>query len=344
MLFTQSCVLARGLQYGCRRVHYITWECVLDFSGTHACLEAVMMVTQALFSVLPAYFIMIYKESSKFRAVHFFILFVVCESVCPTTKGISISLNSLCSISCWYSLLCIFYSATPMQTEIPRLAAFFGLQHCCAIWEHVHFCITLLSIQFPHFMWECRAPLQILFSEWSSWCFPPSWSSPSPSPEYDADPLGAFNRDLSHPAGVLRPLLCCLHFLSGSALLPYQEETQRQIGEILTRASIELGNLCNITKASFWCLCRLTLWCQSRKALLLTILDLQVAIMNLPLGIQSHQEPTANHQEGAQQLHNVSTELPPLHSIFPVSTTVFLPRRDNLFASHTEWDQTEKGK
>lgn len=30
----------------------------------------------------------------------FFILFVVCESVCPTTKGISISLNSLCSISC----------------------------------------------------------------------------------------------------------------------------------------------------------------------------------------------------------------------------------------------------
>lgn len=93
------------------------------------------------------------------------------------------------------------------------------------------------------------------------------------------------------------------------------------------------------------------LWCQSRKVLLLTILDLQVATMNLPLGIQSlqeptanHQEPTANHQEGAQQLHNASTELPPLHSIFLVRTTVFLPRRGNLFASHTEWDQTEKGK
>lgn len=119
MLFTQCCVLASGLQYDCRRVHYITWECVLDFSGTHACLEAVMMVMQALWSVLPAYFIMIYKESSKFWAVHFFILFVVCESVCPTTKGISISLNSLCSISCWYSLLCIFYPASPVRTEIP---------------------------------------------------------------------------------------------------------------------------------------------------------------------------------------------------------------------------------
>lgn len=242
MLFTQCCVLASGLQYGCRRVHYITWECILDFSGTHACLEAVMMVMQALCSVLPAYFIMIYKESSKFRAVHFFILFVVCESVCPTTKGISISLNSLCSISCWYSALHILSSLSCANWNSHSRAAnqkFFGLQPCCAIWEHVHFCITLLSIVSPFYV-----RLQSTFTDIVLWMvqlvFPPSSSSPSPSPEYDSDPLGAFNRDLSHPAGVLCPLPCCLHFLSGSALLSYQEETQRQIGEILTRASIEL--------------------------------------------------------------------------------------------------------
>ncbi|XP_006806119.1 keratinocyte-associated protein 3-like [Neolamprologus brichardi] len=46
--------------------------------------------------------------------------------------------------------------------------------------------------------------------------------------------------------------------------------------------------------------------------------------------------PTRKRPRGRSQLHNASTELPPLHSIFLVSTTVFLPRRDNLFASHTE--------
>lgn len=241
MLFTQCCVLASGLQYGCRRVHYITWECILDFSGTHACLEAVMMVMQALCSVLPAYFIMIYKESSKFRAVHFFILFVVCESVCPTTKGISISLNSLCSISCWYSA----YFIQPLLCKLK-----FPQQGCKpeVFWFAALLCNLRTRSLLYHIIIYTVSPfyvrLQSTFTDIVLWMvqlvFPPSSSSPSPSPEYDSDPLGAFNRDLSHPAGVLCPLPCCLHFLSGSALLSYQEETQRQIGEILTRASIEL--------------------------------------------------------------------------------------------------------
>lgn len=355
MLFTQCCVLASGLQYGCRRVHYITWECVLDFSGTHACLEAVLMVMQALCSVLPAYFIMIYKESSKFRAVHFFILFVVCESVCPTTKGISISLNSLCSISCWYSALHILSSLSCANWNSHSRAAnqrFFGLQPCCAIWEHVHFCITLLSIQFPHFMWDCRAPLQILFSEWSSWCFPPAHLHLLP-PQSTTLILWVplIVTCLIQLVFCARCLAVCISFLGQPCCPTRKRPRGRSVRFWLGHLLNSTGSLCTITKAIFWCLCRLTLWCQSRKVLLLTILDLQVATMNLPLGIQSlqeptanHQEPTANHQEGAQQLHNASTELPPLHSIFLVRTTVFLPRRGNLFASHTEWDQTEKGK
>lgn len=54
-----------------------------------------------------------------------------------------------------------------------------------------------------------------------------------PSPEYHSDPVGASDRDLFHPAGVFRPMLFCLHFIPGSALLPSQEETQKlwQSGE-----------------------------------------------------------------------------------------------------------------
>lgn len=53
--------------------------------------------------------------------------------------------------------------------------------------------------------------------------------------EHHSDPVGASDRDLCHPNGVLCPLLRCVRVLPGSVLLPRQEEKQTlwQISEII---------------------------------------------------------------------------------------------------------------
>lgn len=87
--------------------------------------------------------------------------------------------------------------------------------------------------------WLREAALAPHFGSWCSSRWKASNLHTSLSPlhplEHHSDPVGASDRDLCHPNGVLCPLLRCVRVLPGSVLLPRQEEKQTlwQISEII---------------------------------------------------------------------------------------------------------------
>lgn len=64
----------------------------------------------------------------------------------------------------------------------------------------------------------------ILSSQESGRCFLSTPSSPFLLLEHHSDPLGAFDRDMHHSAGIFCPVLCCLCLLLGPTLLPSEDE------------------------------------------------------------------------------------------------------------------------
>lgn len=158
--------------------------------------------------MLPVHFVMNSKESSKLRNIN-------AHSLCSAaTKGSSF----------------FFFFVIPLRA--------FTLIHSA-----LHLLLTMLKFPDPLLLCFCSAPQPPDRSEvlchiihtaalilwrcpclrscslWSSWWRPLTLLL-HPSPEYHSDPLGASDRDLCHPDGVLCPVLCCLRFIPGSALLP----------------------------------------------------------------------------------------------------------------------------
>ncbi len=226
MLFTQSYPLARDLQYGCRRVHYITWKSVLDVRYSQLLRGSNDGYARFIFFLLPAYFSTNSKESSKLGTINFhslcslrnkrllfFFEFPLCTFtlIHPALHILFTTLTLLCRLNLPDTLLC-FCSAAQLSEKNKVL------------YDNITHTVSLI-------MWSCSCLRLCSLCRWL-----PLTPLPHPSPEYHSDPLGASDRDLCHPDCIFLPLLCCLRFIPGSALLPKKEKNQRlrQSGEIST--------------------------------------------------------------------------------------------------------------
>ncbi|KAG7245223.1 hypothetical protein INR49_023789, partial [Caranx melampygus] len=187
---------------------------------------------------------------------------------------------------------------------------------------------------------HCRFPNAIGYSSITNECpFDPTriysswWLALNPllhlSPEYHSDSLGASDRDLCHPDGLLCPMLWGLRFIPRPALLPKQEDTQRLWQSVNHRELTVNPHLAVVNHRELTVNPHLAILNLHEPPV-----NLHLAVLNLPEAITNLQDRTLHLQDGSTKLH----------SILPASTGVFLPLKGSPFASRPEKGQAERGR